>query len=265
LRAVASEFGVEVLIAPAIELGQGDLVLTLLYFDARGPGSITRVTHWQLGAKLTPQTLAAVPGLLDALLPRAPAPPASTSVAVSTGAPPNAAPVTRAPASVASIETNTHRAPETERSASAPRTRTHANEPQRPAVAPTVVQVTANSVPLAPCVILAGGVALLGAGLVTGIVMKDNAHDYRVQPVHTRAEADVAANARESVRTQARLANVLYGVGAGAALIGAAWLTLELLGRDERERETSHASARVSATLTPTQLGIVFQREGDWL
>jgi len=242
LRAVASEFGVDVLIAPAIELGQGDLVLTLLYFDARGAGSLTRVTHWQLGAKLAPETFAAVPELLDALLPRTPAS--------------AAAPVTSArPASVAPV------APLTNSSAATPSTIAQLSRPNAAPPAPPAPQVTGQSVPIAPCVVLASGVALLGAGLVTGIMMQSNADDYRAQSVHTRAEADVAANTRETVGTQATLANILYGVGAGAALIGATWLTLELLGRSEREQSTT----QVSAALTPTQLGVTFQQQGDWL
>lgn len=235
LRGVASEFGVDVLIAPAIELGQGDLVLTLLYFDARGPGSLTRVTHWQLGAKLAPETLAAVPELLDALMSRT-----------------EAAPVARA-AESGIREPVAATAP-------APKEPAPTNPPS-----PTEQRAPAQGVSLAPCIVLASGAALIGAGLVTGIMLQSNARDYRSQPVRTRAEADVAANARHALGTQARLANILYGVGAAATLLGGAWLTFELIGHDDRDLHSRASSTRVAATLTPMQLGMVLQHQGDWL
>jgi hypothetical protein len=256
LRAVASEFGVEVLIAPAIEVGQGDLVLTFLYFDARGAGSLVRVTHWQLGPKLTPDTLAVVPELLDALLPHTlTAPLPATSVPLANApAPGTGTPLANAPAPM----TSTPRASAPPEQGSL----AHTRELQA-ARAEHARQVMPSSVPIAPCVVVAGGVALIGAGAVTGLVMQGNAHDYRAQPVHTRAEADVAANTRQTLGTQARLANVLYGVGAGAAVLGSAWLMLELLGRGERA--TTSASTQLTATVTPMQLGIVLQRRDDWL
>jgi hypothetical protein len=67
LRAVASQTGVQILIAPAIERTDKELVLTLLYFDALGDGELRRVVHRQEGGKLDQATLDAVPGMLREL------------------------------------------------------------------------------------------------------------------------------------------------------------------------------------------------------
>jgi len=222
LRAAATKLGVDVLVAPAIEVGHGDLVLSLLYFDARGQGVMTRVVHWQLGEKLAPETLAAVPDLVTGLLPR----PAAT---------------------VAS------------------RGNAQATNP-RAAAAATVTRDTSKGIPVAPLAILASGAVLLGAGVVTGVLMQGNEHDYAAKNVRTRADAEAAVRAKETASTQATLANIFYGVGAGATLLGGGWLALELFGRGQRETNRPNmARAQLLPTLTPRQVGIVFRQTDDWL
>jgi hypothetical protein len=70
LRAVASQSEVQIVIAPALQRGGQELVLTLLYFDAAGEGELRRVTHRQNGSELAPETLDAVPDLLATLFRR---------------------------------------------------------------------------------------------------------------------------------------------------------------------------------------------------
>jgi hypothetical protein len=67
LRGVATQSGVQILVAPAIERSAEELVLTLLYFDARGDGELRRVARRQSGHELKPETLDAVPDMLREL------------------------------------------------------------------------------------------------------------------------------------------------------------------------------------------------------
>jgi hypothetical protein len=222
LRAAATKLGVDVLVAPAIELGQGDLVLSLLYFDARGSGVVTRVVHWQLGEKLAPETLAAVPELVKGLLPR--------------------------PAVIASSSGDAQLAS------------------PRAAAASTVTRDSSKGIPVAPLAILAGGAVLLGAGVVTGVLMQGNEHDYMTKNVRTRADAEAAVRAKEAANTQSTLANIFYGLGAGATLLGGGWLAFELFGRGQQETNRKNvARTELLPTLTPKQVGIVFRRQDDWL
>lgn len=67
LRAVAVQNSVQILVAPAIERTGEELIVTLLYFDARGEGELRRVARRQGGGELKPETLDAVPEMLREL------------------------------------------------------------------------------------------------------------------------------------------------------------------------------------------------------
>jgi len=225
LRRVAAKIGVDVLVAPSLERGQGDLVLTLLYFDARNTGALTRVVRWQSGEKLTPDTLDAVPELVRGLLPaRDPAPS-------------KPAPVVRSRAAFAKAAADS--------------------------VAPSPV---ARPVLIAPWIILASGVVMLGAGVATGVAAQGNERELKAMLVRTHAEADAAARTRETAKTQATVANVFYGLGAAATLVGGGWLALDLIGDSgERDPRPGRSRAQLLPTLTPKQVGIVYRQQGSWL
>jgi hypothetical protein len=119
---------------------------------------------------------------------------------------------------------------------------------------------------VAPLAILAGGAVLLGAGVVTGVLMQGNEHDYMTKNVRTRADAEAAVRAKEAANTQSTLANIFYGLGAGATLLGGGWLAFELFGRGQQETNRKNvARTELLPTLTPKQVGIVFRRQDDWL
>jgi hypothetical protein len=141
----------------------------------------------------------------------------------------------------------------------------HATSP-RAAAAAAVRKDHSRGIPVAPLAILAGGAVLLGAGVVTGVLMQSNERDYASKNVRTRADAEAAVRAKDAASTQATLANIFYGVGAGATLLGGGWLALELFGRGQKEtNRQSSPRAQLVPTLTPKQVGIEFRRQGDWL
>lgn len=67
LRAVAERLQADVLIAPATQRTDGEVVLSVLYFDARN-GELRRVSRRQSGTELQPETFDAVPQMLRELL-----------------------------------------------------------------------------------------------------------------------------------------------------------------------------------------------------
>jgi len=71
LQAVARQTRTALLLAPSIERRDGEIVLTILYFDARAGGELRRVTRSHPGDELSAESLAEVPAMLRELL-RAP-------------------------------------------------------------------------------------------------------------------------------------------------------------------------------------------------
>ncbi|MET0385531.1 MAG: hypothetical protein ABW321_06215 [Polyangiales bacterium] len=221
LRAVSTKLGVEVLVSPTLEHGEGELVLTLLAFDARGTGGLTRVVRWQAGDALTADTLAAVPTLVRGLFP-------------ATGA-------TSAPS--AAVAPQPRAADDSARSAA----------------------TEGNKLPLAPLVVLASGAAILGAGVITGLVGNGTENDYLAARVETREEAQAANDLRDSASTQATVANVLLGAGGAAIAVGGTWLAIELLGSREPERRASAKTWVPLPVVGPGQVGLVWRQRGSWL
>jgi hypothetical protein len=221
LRAVAAKIGTDWLVAPSLERGNGELTLTLLSFDARGEGMLTRAVHWQSGSKLTNETFAAIPELVRGLFPGSGAEQPLVISAEDTLAPP--------PPSAAASGSAAHEATDS-----------------RPL----------QKLPIVPLAVTGGGAALLAAGFVTGLVMRNTERDYQKLDVNTRADAEQAAHTRSRARTEATLANVFLGVGLAVTAAGGTWLALTLLRGRGPERE---ASARLVPVVAPNQVGLVLQ------
>ncbi|HTU57559.1 MAG TPA: hypothetical protein VMF89_03980, partial [Polyangiales bacterium] len=223
MRAVARVAGVEVLLAATLERGSGELTLSFMAFDARAD-AVTRVAHWQDGSDVTAETYAALPNLLAALFPE-PGPPDMDFVA----------------------EAND----KTEKAA----------EPST-AVSPTDVGSAPASV-LAPILVAGGGALLLGAGVVTGLMLSSTQGDYSDRQVITRADADAADALRSRASTQASLANVFYGLGSVALVASGAWLAIELWGSSKREAKPQ--ATTLSPWVSPRELGLVLRHQGGGL
>jgi hypothetical protein len=67
LRALASQSGVELVLAPSLERRDQEIVLTLLYFDARAGGELRRAARSQDRPDLGPELMAAIPNMLREL------------------------------------------------------------------------------------------------------------------------------------------------------------------------------------------------------
>ncbi|HET8938341.1 MAG TPA: hypothetical protein VFN67_33080 [Polyangiales bacterium] len=222
LRNVAKLAGVEVLLGATLERGAGELTLSFMAFDARAD-AVTRVAHWQDGSDVTAETYAALPNLLAALFPE-PGPPDMDFVA----------------------EAN-------------------AGGTFDPTARPLDAVTSGNPSPpqrslLGPILVASGGALLLGAGVVTGVMLKSTQDDYSDKEVHTRADAERADALRSRASTEASLANVFYGLGSVALVASSAWLAIELWGSGNKQE---HASTTTLAPwIAPRQLGLVLRHEG---
>jgi hypothetical protein len=220
LRSVARTTGVEVLLAATLERGAGELTLSFMAFDARAD-AVTRVAHWQDGPEVSAETYAALPSLLSALFPE-PGPPDMDFVA----------------------EANAVTAKPTELQSASP---TH------------VVSPTERSL-LAPVLVAGGGALLLGAGLVTGLMLNATQKDYSDKNVLTRADAEDADALRSRASTQATLANVFLGLGSVALVASGAWLAIELWSSEKKSERA--AATTLSPWITPRQVGLVLRHQG---
>jgi hypothetical protein len=223
MRAVARVAGVEVLLAATLERGSGELTLSFMAFDARAD-AVTRVAHWQDGSDVTAETYAALPNLLASLFPE-PGPPDMDFVAEANA-------TTEKPAE------------------------------QRSIVSTTDVSSVPRSL-LAPILVAGGGALLLGAGVVTGLMLNSTQGDYSEREVVTRTDAEDAETLRSRASTQATLANVFYGLGSVALVASGAWLAIELWGGGKREQ--SAPTTTLSPFVSPREVGLVLRHQGGAL
>jgi hypothetical protein len=220
LRAVAKSVGVEVLLAATLERGAGELTLSLMAFDARAD-AVTRVAHWQDGSEVTAETYAALPSLLAALFPE-PGPPDMDFVAEANAG------VEEVPAT-------------------------------RPTTPLSSTRVSEHSW-LAPILVASGGALLLGAGIVTGVMLNSTQDDYSDKNVRTRADAERADALRSRASTEASLANVFYGLGSVALVASGAWLAIELWSSPDKQDHA--ATTTLAPWLAPRQVGLVLRHQG---
>lgn len=220
MRAVARTAGVEVLLAATLERGSGELTLSFMAFDARAD-AVTRVAHWQDGSEVTAETYAALPSLLAALFPE-PGPPDMDFVAE---------------ANATTEQPTEHQGVVRESAAS-----------------------TARPSLLGPILVAGGGALLVGAGVVTGLMLKSTQGDYSDREVVTRADAQDADALRSRASTQASLANVFYGLGSVALVASGAWLAIELLGGSKRDE--SAPTTTLSPWVSPREVGLVLRHRG---
>ena len=231
LRAVSQQLRADILVAPSLDRGPDDLVLAILVFDGRD-GKVNSVTHWQDGTKPSQETLHALPGLIRGMFPRTHATPAPAA-----SAPPEPIaiiPPEEAPAPTAALQATA--------------------TPAKPGL---------DWKPLiGPLSIVGAGVVLLGAGIVTGVMMRGTEDEYNDKQVRTRADAEAAADLLDTAKTEATLSKVCFGVSALAIAAGGTWLSFELFGKSKSsERELT----RVTPLVSPGHVGIVLRHQGGSL
>ena len=246
LRTVTTQNAADVLIAPNVSRTAGELVLTILHFDSRS-GQMRRAAHRQQGQTLNSSTLDAVPGMLRELFDLPPPQPKAAPVAAPASQPAGQQPT------VAGTESSAQEAPA---AATEPL-------PEAPMEAPG----ESKRVPVGPLLLGGGGLVIVGAGVVMGLVMNSSQKSYddltmpRDDGTITVDNARAADEKAKSAKTQAVVADVLFGVG-GAALIGAGiWLAVELTRRPDQ----SYEHVRVSPMVGPNQLGLMLTTRGAGL
>jgi hypothetical protein len=230
LQAVVSQSDAQVLIAPTLQRTSSELVLGLLRFDARS-GEMRRVARRQPGSVLGSALLDAIPGMVRELFGLPPPPPKPAP------APP------KADSSLETGPASTEAEPMPE-------------APMEPPTRPSSV--------VGPILVGSAGVLVLGAGFIVGGLMKGNQSDYNKLLVSTPAAADRAADKRSTAKTEAAVANVLFGVGAAAVAAGGIWLAVQLTNRHPAD-SSSDTDTAWAPMLGPGALGLVFTRRGGGL
>ena len=232
LNAVATQNGVEMLIAPTLQRTPGELVLSILRFDARGAGKMRRVVRRQSGHVLGSDLLDAVPNMLRELFEL---PPKKETTA--TAAPGEAAAAQEAPA------------------------------PDHPTTTLPYDQEEPPSwkVPAGPIVLASVGVLAIGGGAIAGALMKNKEQQYERLAVDTPADAQTAIDTRSTGKTQAIVANVLFGVGAAAVIGGGIWLLVDHANYAARVESANMTSTSLQPLISPQQLGLVVTHRGGSL
>jgi hypothetical protein len=236
LNSVTTQSGVQQLIAPTLQRTPTEMVLSVLRFDARGGGKMRRVVRRQAGRVLGAELLDAVPEMMRELFELPPAAKKKEPEVPldSTGFPrPNDA--TEAPAPDASLTTL----------------------PEGPDEPPSW------RVPAAPIVLGSVGLLVIGGGIAAGVLANNEEQKFNRLVVDTRSDADAAEDTRSKGRTQAVLANVMFGVGGAAVLAAGIWLIADYANASSR-RESFHVTS-IRPIVGPQQLGLVLTHRGSSL
>jgi len=220
LRAVANQTQTQVLIAPSLQNTSSELVLSLLRFDTSN-GQMRRVLRRQPGTSLKSETLDSVPSMLRELfnIPEPqPQPPAVAS------------------------DTTPH-----ESETSLP-----------PLVEPPQEPAPSRPLPLGPFLLAGGGAIVLGGGAVMGAVFVSTNDEYNTKKVSTERDVSAVKDLEDKAKTQAVIANVLYGVGGAMMVAGGIWLAVALSQPAQRD----DWQTAVVPAVGPGQLGFAIVHRG---
>lgn len=115
-----------------------------------------------------------------------------------------------------------------------------------------------GGLPLGPMLLGGGGLSLIAAGIVAGVMANASEDDYASRTIDTVEQAKQADAVREQGESEALAANVLLGVGAGALIAAGIWYVLD----DRAESPPSLAGASLRPVLGPQSAGLLFR--GHW-
>jgi hypothetical protein len=194
LRAVAKQTQSQILIAPSVQTTQSELVLTILRFDVED-GQTRRALRRQPGTTLTSATLDSVPSMLRELFD------------VPEPAPQPAAGATENKTSESQPSEETTLPPIIE-------------PPQEPAAS--------RPVPVGPLLLAGGGVLVLTGGIITGAMFSSTQDEYNTKKVANEADVSKLMDLKNEAKTQAVVADVLFGVGGALVVAGGIWLAVAL-------------------------------------
>jgi hypothetical protein len=208
LRAAVALAHTQALLAPAVlRIDGGETVVTLLYFDAIEGTS--RTVERRHPATQTPAAIVeTVPDMLAEALQRRRTAPDAQPGHTGPGVTPQEVP------GEVSVELSAE---------------------------PTTAR---SSPPVLPLTLSIAGAALIGGGIVFGILANNSESELADLPVRSREEANAAADKLDTATTQATLANIGFGVGAAALATG---ITLWVL-----DGQSTVETPAGSASLTPS-------------
>jgi len=115
---------------------------------------------------------------------------------------------------------------------------------------------------LPPLLVAGGGVALIGAGLLTGMLLQSTQADYDAADIETRQDAEAADALHAKASTQASVANIFYGLGSVALVASGAWLAVEIFGAARDSDRGERARTRVRPWVAPQSVGVVVRHQG---
>lgn len=220
LAEIATRMEADIVVIPSLRTRASSLELQLRCFvKQRSQDGVTTAMRKQAGTQLGSTLLDAVPGMLQEVLGL--------------------------------------RASPTEPAEESEPERVVLSEPE-PADEESQADDAGGDLPLGPMLLGGGGLALVTAGIVAGVMANASEDDYASRTIDTLEQAKQADAVREQGESEALAANVLLGVGAGALIAAGIWYVLD----DGTERPASSASARLRPVLGPHSAGLLFR--GHW-
>lgn len=107
-----------------------------------------------------------------------------------------------------------------------------------------------------PWVFVGGGVALVGGGLVAGMLSSSSESAYLAAPTETTEDVDRALAVRDRANTEATIANVLFVAGGLVVVTGVALLVFDAVSEDA-EQEARASEVSVQPVLGSSGAGLI--------
>lgn len=219
---VATRMEAEILIIPSLKARADSLELRLRCFKQSSRGEVTTAMRKQAGTQLDSTLLDAVPSMLREVL-----------ALSASGAEPADESEPESPARS-----------EAEPSGDEPEASEELDE--------------GGGLPLGPMLLGGGGLSLIAAGLVVGVMANASEDDYASRTIDTVGQAKQADAVRERGESEALAANVLLGTGAAALIAAGVWYALD------GEAESGSAHAKLRPVLGPQSAGLLLSGHWQW-
>jgi hypothetical protein len=219
LRSATEQAGTEGLLAAMLKRVGNETLVTLLYFDTRGEGTLRTSTRRHGDENLEQHALDAVPGMVREALGLPAEAAAAPAILDPTIVPPLPEP----------------------------------NVPDESAESAT------RPLPVLPIVLTAVGAGLVTTGIVFGLAKNSTQDQYESLPITDEGSASKAEDLIDQGETEALLSNVFIGVGAAALVGGVVWWIVDANSHDSDAEAYSRAdesSIALMPSIGPNMLGL---------
>jgi hypothetical protein len=145
-------------------------------------------------------------------------------------------------------------------------TKTTESKPSEETTLPPIIEPpqepeASRPVPVGPLLLAGGGVLVLTGGIVAGAMMSSTNDEYNTKKVSTPAEVSKLMDLEDEAKSQAVIANVLFGVGGALVVAGGIWLAVALSQPAPRE----DWQTAVVPAVAPGTLGLAIVHRGGAL